>query len=426
MPEGASPAQPPAKRPAQPLAQLPAQLPADVRGFVGRVDQLAALDAIADTVGAEPTAVVISAIAGTAGAGKTALAVHWAHRVADRFPDGQLYVNLRGFDPGRTLDPADAIRAFLDALGVPPQRIPTGRDAMAALYRSRLADKRMLVLLDNARDADQVRPLLPGAPGCLVLVTSRNRLTSLIATAAAHPVPLDLFTTAEARDLLTHRLGHLRATTEPDAVDLLITRCARLPLALAIVAARGATNSHTPLTTLATELADARTRLDTLADAEPATDLRAVFSWSYTTLSRPAARLFRLLGLHPGPDLATPAAASLAGLAPTEMRHCWPNSSRPTCSSNTSPAGTPPTTCSATTPPTSRTPSTPPISGTPPPAASSTTTSIPPTPRTGFSTTPGTGSPSRGPDPGSPPSTPRPPRRPWPGSAPNTGSCSRP
>ncbi|MFI9531345.1 ATP-binding protein [Micromonospora rosaria] len=304
-------------------APVPAQLPADVRGFAGRRDHLTRLDAIAATVsgdaaeGGGPAAVVISAIAGTAGVGKTALAVHWAHRAARRFPDGQLYVNLRGFDPsGAVVDPADAVRGFLDALAVPPERIPADREAQAALYRTQLADKRMLVVLDNARDTAQVRPLLPGAPGCLVLVTSRDRLTSLVVTTGAHAIPLDLLTPDESRDVLTRRLGAHRITDEPEAADALAGLCARLPLALAIVAARAATNPQFSLSDLVAELTEAGTRLDVLADTDPATDIRAVFSWSYAALTPAAARLFRQLGLHPGADITAEAAASLAGLAP--------------------------------------------------------------------------------------------------------------
>jgi hypothetical protein len=181
---------------------VPAQLPADVPAFTGRTDHLAHLDTLlpdqqhpggGSSGSGRPTAVVISAIDGTAGVGKTALAVHWAHRIRQRFPDGQLYVNLRGFDPGgQVMDPATAVRGFLDALEVPPARIPPDPDAQTALYRSLLVDKRILVVADNARDTAQVRPLLPGAAGCLVVVTSRNQLTGLVATHAAHPLTLDL------------------------------------------------------------------------------------------------------------------------------------------------------------------------------------------------------------------------------------------
>jgi tetratricopeptide (TPR) repeat protein len=306
---------------------VPAQLPAKVSGFTGRRAGLAELDALLDrahqagTTGASqvPAAVVISAVSGTAGVGKTALAVWWAHRVAGRFPDGQLYVNLRGFEPdGQVTDPTDAMRGFLDALDVPAGRIPASLDAQAALFRSLLAGRRMLIVLDNARDTAQVRALLPGAPGCLALVTSRNQLAGLVATYGAHPITLDLLPADEARHLLAHRIGPERMTAEPQAVEDIIARCARLPLALAIVAARAATHPHLRLAALADELRDSRHRLDTLTCSDdPNTDVRAVLSWSYNALTAPAARLFRLLGLHPGPDISIPAAASLGALLPT-------------------------------------------------------------------------------------------------------------
>jgi transcriptional regulator with XRE-family HTH domain/tetratricopeptide (TPR) repeat protein len=294
-------------------AVVPAQLPAEVSAFAGRAAELARLDDLLAAVADRPPTVLICAVSGTAGVGKTALAVHWAHRVADRFPDGQLYVNLRGFDPGgQALDPAVAVRGFLDALDVPPQRIPADPDAQTALYRSLLSGKRLLIVLDNARDSTQVRPILPGAPGCLVLVTSRNRLTSLTATTGARPLPLDLLTDREARHLLARRLGADRIAAEPHAVRQIITHCARLPLALALVAAHATHQPHTSLATLARQLHDTRERWQTLTGDDPSTDLRAVFSWSYHALTPDAARLFRLLGLHPGPDLTAPAAASLA------------------------------------------------------------------------------------------------------------------
>ncbi|MGH3994279.1 MAG: NB-ARC domain-containing protein, partial [Pseudonocardiaceae bacterium] len=184
-----------------PVTAVPRQLPAQVHHFVGRAAELAALTSLLDERACGSGTVVISAIGGTAGVGKTAVAVHWAHQVADRFPDGQLYVNLREFDPsGSVMDPAVAVRRFLDALQVPPKRVPVDLDAQAALYRSQLAGKRMLVVLDNARDTAQVRPLLPGAPGCLVLVTSRNQLSGLVIADGAHPIMLDLLTEAEAHE----------------------------------------------------------------------------------------------------------------------------------------------------------------------------------------------------------------------------------
>ena len=300
---------------------VPAQLPPDVYGFTGRQLELDRLDALLSTPADHPTAVVISAIAGTAGVGKTATAVHWAHRVSRQFPDGQLYVNLRGFDPaGSPATPAEAVRGFLDALHIPAQRIPADLPAQIGLYRSLLGGRRMLVVLDNARDADQVRPLLPGVPGCLALVTSRNQLVSLVAVEGAHPLPLDLLTPGEARDLLARRLGAGRVAEAPDSVDAIITRCARLPLALAIVAARAATNPNVALDAFAEGLRDAPDQLDALTTGDAITDVRAVFSWSYQALEPPAARLFRLLGLCPGADIGIATVASLAGVTVAEVR----------------------------------------------------------------------------------------------------------
>ncbi|MFD0823350.1 AAA family ATPase, partial [Micromonospora zhanjiangensis] len=191
---------------------VPAQLPLDIPGFLGRDEELDRLAAVLRAGAARPTAVTVCVLSGTAGVGKTTLAVHWAHRVRDRFPDGQLYVNLRGFDPtGTAVSSGDAVRAFLAALGVAPHRVPDDPSARTALYRSLLAGRRVLVVLDNARDAEQVRPLLPGSPDCLVLVTSRNQLTSLVAGEGAHPVRLDLLTDDDARGLLAARIGADRA-----------------------------------------------------------------------------------------------------------------------------------------------------------------------------------------------------------------------
>jgi hypothetical protein len=321
----------PAGVPAAPQVPVPAQLPPAVPGFTGRGAELASLDMLADygaTVGqaaaaapAAPAAMAICAVSGTAGVGKTALAVHWAHRVAGRFPDGQLYVNLRGFGPaGTAVDPGQALSGFLDALGVPAARIPADLDARAGLYRSLLAGKRVLVVLDNARSADQVRPLLPGSPGCLAVVTSRDQLAGLVATEGARPLPLDLLTTADARELLTQRLGEARVAAEPQAAGDIIAACARLPLALTIAASRAATNPGFPLAAVAAELGEACCALDPFHGSDHATDVRAVFSWSYRALSPEAARLFRLLGLHPGPDIPVAAAASLAAVPPARAR----------------------------------------------------------------------------------------------------------
>ncbi|GAA0925306.1 AfsR/SARP family transcriptional regulator [Virgisporangium aurantiacum] len=305
---------------------VPRQLPAGPHQFTGRLASLDSLDAMLagdrtrDGNGGriEPATVMIGAIAGTAGVGKTALAMHWAHRVADRFPDGQLYVNLRGFDlDARPVTPDEAVRGFLTALGVPASRIPNDLPAQVALYRSMVAGRRMLVVLDNACDAEQTRPLLPGTVGCLVLITSRNQLTGLVARDGAHLLVLDVLTPAEGLELLAARLGAARVSAERPAAEEIVEGCARLPLALAVVAARAAVHSTFPLAALAGEL---RGALDVLAGDDPATDLRVVFDWSYRTLTPAAGRMFRLLGLNPGPDTSVPLAASLTGLPSARAR----------------------------------------------------------------------------------------------------------
>jgi DNA-binding SARP family transcriptional activator len=306
-------------------AGVPRQLPGTVPQFTGRLAELARLSQILDQAGSQaPGTVVISAIGGTAGVGKTALAVYWAHQIADRFPGGQLYVNLRGFDPsGVPAAPAEAIRGFLDALGVPADRIPAGLAAQASLYRSLLADRQVLIVLDNSRDGQQVRPLLPASPGCLVIVTSRNQLAGLAATEGASLLALDVLPETEARQMLTSRLGTKRAASDPEAVAEITALCARLPLALAVAAARAASRPRFPLATLAAELRSAGGRLDAL-DAldtgDPAASVRTVFSWSSQLLSSSAARLFRLLALHPGPGITAGAAASLAGTPAAQAR----------------------------------------------------------------------------------------------------------
>lgn len=300
---------------------VPRQLPGDVPQFAGRVRDLARLDALLPMAGDRRPSASVAVVSGGAGVGKSAFAVHWAHRVRDRFPDGQLYVNLRGFDPGGSaMSPAEAVRRFLDALAVPAQRVPVSVEAQVSLYRSLIADKRVLVVLDNARDADQVRPLLPGAPAGFTVVTSRNQLGSLVAVEGAAPVSLDLLPDRDACELLARRLGADRVAAEPDAVARINSVCARLPLALAIVAARAATNPGFTLTELAAELSVARGGLDVFEGDDAASDVRAVFSWSYHAISDDAARLFRFLGLHPGPNVTTAAAASMLGTGVRAVR----------------------------------------------------------------------------------------------------------
>jgi len=297
-----------------PSPTVPRQLPAAPRAFTGRAGALARLDAALE----QASAVVISSVTGTAGVGKTALAVQWSHQVAGRFPDGQLYVNLRGHDPaGAATSPAEALRDLLRALAVAPERIPPGVDAQAALYRSLLAGRRVLVVLDDARDAGQVRPLLPGSPASMVVVTSRNRLAGLVALDDAHPVELDLLTVEDAVDLLARRIGGQRVAAEPAAVRRLVDRCARLPLALAIMAGRAVLSPDVPLAELVREL---DTALDGLASDDTAIDIRAVFDCSYRALEGRAAALFRLLGVHWGPDVGVAAAAALAGVPFAEAR----------------------------------------------------------------------------------------------------------
>ncbi|MEV4894652.1 NB-ARC domain-containing protein [Nonomuraea sp. NPDC055795] len=291
----------------------PRQLPRATAPFVGRRTELSALDT------AQKTAEVL-VVVGCAGIGKTALAVHWAHRVAHRFPDGHLYVNLHGFDPNpQPLHPAEAIRSFLHALGVPRQRVPAETNAAAAMMRSSMAGRRLLIVIDNARDAAHVRPLLPGGTGCLVIVTSRNQLPGLIAAGAA-PVVLDPLPDADARQLLTGRLGAVRVDAEPQAVTEIAALCGGLPLALCIMAARAATHRGFSLGALAAELRATGGRLDALSGHDAFADLRGVFSWSYRILSAAAARMFRLLSLHPDHDIGVPAAAGLAGL-PARQAH---------------------------------------------------------------------------------------------------------
>ncbi|HEY3867144.1 MAG TPA: BTAD domain-containing putative transcriptional regulator [Actinocrinis sp.] len=303
-----------------PASIVPRQLPRPITHFTGRAEELATLGKLTSTVSRASGTVVISAIAGTGGVGKTALAVYWGHQVSDQFADGQLYVNLRGFDPQRPpLEPDQAVRGFLDAFGVPAGQVPAGLEAQSAMFRSLMAQRRVLVVLDNARDAEQVRPLLPGNPDCLVLITSRNRLASLVAAEGAVPVPLDILSVDEARELLVARLGETAVAAERQAVGALIDLCGRLPLALNIAASHAAFGRGRPLSDLVARLRELDSRrLDALNAGDAATDVRAVFACSYQALSAPAARLFRLLGLHPGTDFTAQVAESLCGLTPSQ------------------------------------------------------------------------------------------------------------
>jgi DNA-binding SARP family transcriptional activator/tetratricopeptide (TPR) repeat protein len=321
---------------------VPRQMPAGTGFFAGREAELKELDALLDQAGGEAEAdgasggaVVISAVAGMAGVGKTALAVHWARKMAHRFPDGQLYVNLRGYDgEDAAVTPEEAIGWFLVALGVPAGQIPADAQARGGLYRSVLAGRRVLIVLDNARDPVQVRPLLPGGPGCLVVVTSRSTLAGLAAAEGARPLRLGPLGEQEGVRLLAARLGPERVAAEPEAVTKLVARCGHLPLALAVMAARAAADPGLPLQALARQLARAEEteteeteetaagagagRLEVLETGDPATSLRQLLSWSHRQLSSSAAAMFGLLGVHCGPDITAPAAASLAGVSRAE------------------------------------------------------------------------------------------------------------
>jgi tetratricopeptide (TPR) repeat protein len=290
---------------------VPRQLPPAVPVFAGRSSELAILSQVLTRPGGTT---VITAIGGTAGVGKTALALRWGHLMAAEFPDGQLYANLRGFGPSSTpVSPGTAVRVLLEGLDVPAERLPYTEDGQLNLYRSLLVGKRMLIVLDNAHDEAQVRPLLPGSPTCRVLVTSRNQLAGLTALDAAHPLLLDVLSEAEAWDLLEQRLGADRLHTDDNAVHQIIKACAHLPLALSIVAGLAVLRPALPVTGIAAELS-ASQGLNAFTAGEPASDIRSVLSWSYRYLDELTARAFRLAGLHPGPNLDRYAAAALTGM----------------------------------------------------------------------------------------------------------------
>ena len=300
---------------------VPRELPGPQQEFVDHIDQVDRLSEIADTL-AEVDHSLTAVLSGTAGVGKTSLALFWAYRERGRFPDGQLYINLRGYDPGMPVSAAAALDRFLRALGVAAGEIPLDLEARAAAFRSAVAGRRMLLLLDNAVDAAQIRNLLPGEPGCLVLVTSRSDLPGLGTRAGVHRMPVDVLSDRDAAELFAsvtngHRdLGDQASRTE------IVRLCARLPLALRIAAERAVSFPDVPYTDIVAQLRDESRLWEALSveDAGEAADVRAVFAWSYRALSAPAARLFRLLGTGLGPDFSTGSAAALAGLSVSEAR----------------------------------------------------------------------------------------------------------
>jgi tetratricopeptide (TPR) repeat protein len=308
----------------QQVSSLPAphELPSAVFGFTDRTSQLAALDRLLAVATKSPAAgsAVIFAVSGTAGVGKTAFATHWGHRARDHFPDGQLYVNLRGYGPDRPVDAGEALTGFLRAMGVPNVEIPYSVDERAARFRTLVAGRQILIVLDNARTAEQVRPLLPGSPSCVVLVTSRDTLPGLVARDGARRISLDLLPADKAISLLRKLIGK-RVDTDRAAAHALAEQCARLPLALRIAAERAIANPDTPLAELVADLADEPHRLDLLDSGDdPYTAVRVVFSWSYGYLEPAAARLFRMIGLHPGRDFDVHIVAALADLDPAAAR----------------------------------------------------------------------------------------------------------
>ena len=301
---------------------VPRQLPPDLARFTGRGRHLAALDALLShgTEGAAKS-FSIAVVEGMGGVGKSTLTLRWAHQHLDYFPDGQLWVNLGGFDPlEEPMTPEVAVQGFLQALGVPAASIPYDLNAQVGTYRSLVAGRRMLVVLDNARDTQQVIPLLPGSADCTVLVTSRSRLTGLVTAHGGRRVDVDVFSETEAREFLAQHLGADRLEAEPEASAALLEFCAGLPLALSIVAARVAEHPEFPLSALAEELEESAARLDALDTGDMTANVQAVLSWSYSALDEQAATMLGLLGLAPGQDISLPAAASLAALPVSRAR----------------------------------------------------------------------------------------------------------
>lgn len=305
------------------LPQTPRQLPGRGHYFVNRENELAALTRYFLDAPLIADAARVGIIDGMAGVGKTALAVHWAYAAQDKFPDGQLYVNLLGFDPaGDPLAPAEALQVLLEGIGIPPDRVPTTQAGRMAMYRSLLAGRRALVMLDNARESTQVEPLLPGAGPCITVITSRHRLDGLIVHHGAERVRLGTLGTTESRHLLSRYIATGRPTPQPHVLDEIAARCGHLPLALSVVAARARYSPELPPDMLVRQLRETEHQLDLFDTGDISTNIRAVLSWSYRQLPRAAAQVFRLLAMHPGPDISVSAAASLVAMSQHDiLRH---------------------------------------------------------------------------------------------------------
>ncbi|MFJ2264730.1 BTAD domain-containing putative transcriptional regulator [Streptomyces sp. NPDC087844] len=299
----------------------PAQLPYDLPVFAGRHEEVTEVESLAEAGRRRDAGTTLCVVVGSAGVGKTTFIVHVAHLLAAHYPDGQIYLNLHGYDAQEApVSIQSALRIVLESLGVAADRLPPDMDAQAALYRSLIAGRRVLLVLDNARNAHQIRPLLPAVPGCLTIVTSRNQLSDLVVKDGAHHLRLGALSKAEARDVLVRRLGADRVNEDPLATRKIIDRSAQLPLALALIAARARTRPETSLAAVADELCGAPNVMDVLSDADSSLDVRSVFSWSYVGLAPQTARLFRMMAVAPIPDCSLATIAALAALPVSRAR----------------------------------------------------------------------------------------------------------
>ncbi|MCS7483875.1 tetratricopeptide repeat protein [Umezawaea endophytica] len=308
----------------RPHSMPPRQLPGGIGGFVNRLSSLAQLDSLLGSSTAAhrpPSAPHVVVIVGAPGVGKTALALHWAHLVREHFPDGELYIDMRGYGADHPLGPEQAIDVFLRSLNVAPDRIPIDLEERASLYRSILGDKKMLIVLDNASSAKQIRQLLPGSRDSLVLVTSRSRISGLVVREGAIRMSLDVLSSNDSVRLLAEIIGEDRVDAEIRSAEQVAVLCGFLPLALRVVAERTAGRPHMRLSELVNELNGEQSRLDALAaEVDELTDVRAAFSWSYRALAHEHRHIFRMLALHPGPEFCCSVVAALVDVPEAELK----------------------------------------------------------------------------------------------------------